>query len=154
MGETYTFSARVESARGGGAYVAIPFDVEQAFGKKRVPVNATIDGVPYRGSLVRMGESCHVLGILKSIRETIGKQVGDMVEVTLEEDLAPRSVDVPADLQAALRLEPEANRAFDALSFSHKREYVNWIVEAKRSETRAQRILRVVDALRSGKSPR
>jgi hypothetical protein len=152
--ETYTFSARVESARGGGAYVAIPFDVEQAFGKKRVPVNATIDGVPYRGSLVRMGESCHVLGILKSIRETIGKQVGDMVEVTLEEDLAPRSVDVPADLQAALRLEPEANRAFDALSFSHKREYVNWIVEAKRSETRAQRILRVVDALRSGKSPR
>jgi hypothetical protein len=54
--ETYTFSARVESARGGGAYVAIPFDVEQAFGKKRVPVNATIDGVPYRGSLVLMGE--------------------------------------------------------------------------------------------------
>ena len=77
-----------------------------------------------------------------------------MVEVTLEEDLAPRSVDVPADLQAALRLKPEANRVFDALSFSHKREYVNWIIEAKRSETRAQRILRVVDALRSGESPR
>jgi len=154
MGEIITFSARIESARGGGAYVAIPFDVEQTFGKKRVPVNATIDGVPYRGSLVRMGQPCHILGILKSIREAIGKQVGDMVEVTLEEDLAPRDVDVPADLQEALLLEPEANRAFDALSFSHKREYVNWIVEAKRSETRAQRISRTVDALRSGKSPR
>ncbi|MBN1922480.1 MAG: YdeI/OmpD-associated family protein [Anaerolineae bacterium] len=68
--------------------------------------------------------------------------------------MEPRSVDVPADLQAALRLEPEASRAFDALSFSHKREYVNWIVEAKRSETRAQRINRTVDALRSGESPR
>ena len=154
MGALIQFSARIESARGCGAYVAIPFDVEQTFGTKRVPVNATIDGVPYRGSLERMGQPCHILGSLKSIREAIGKQVGDMVEVTLEEDLAPRDVDVPADLQEALLLEPEANRAFDALSFSHKREYVNWIVEAKRSETRAQRISRSVGALRSGKSPR
>ncbi|MBN1922479.1 MAG: DUF1905 domain-containing protein [Anaerolineae bacterium] len=84
MSETYAFTACIEPAQGGGAYVAIPFDVEQVFGKKRVPVNATIDGIPYRGSLVRMGQPCHVLGILKSIREALGKQVGDTVEVTLE----------------------------------------------------------------------
>lgn len=68
MATTHRFSAVIEDAGGGGAFVTIPFDVERAFGKKRVPVRATIDGVPYRGSLVRMGGECHILGILKSVR--------------------------------------------------------------------------------------
>jgi hypothetical protein len=68
-----------------GAYVEIPFDVKATFGKGRVPVNATFDGVPYQGSLVRMGTPCHILGILKDIRKQIGKQPGSMVHVTIEE---------------------------------------------------------------------
>jgi len=150
MGKKYTFSATIEDADGGGAYVPIPFDVEQTFGKKRVPVKATIDGVPYNGSLVRMGGKCHILGILKSIRNEIGKQVGDIVEVVLEEDTSPRVVDVPPDFLQALRFSPEAGQAFDALSFSHKREYVEWITEAKRIKTRERRIAKAVEMLSRG----
>jgi hypothetical protein len=58
----HTFRAAIEDAGGGGAFVSVPFDVEQAFGKKRVKVKATINGVPYRGSRMRMGGSCHILG--------------------------------------------------------------------------------------------
>ncbi len=74
MTDVLSFSAPIEQAHGGGAYVTVPFDVETVFGKKRVPVQATIDGQPYRGLLVRMGGPCHVLGVLKEIRERIGKQ--------------------------------------------------------------------------------
>ncbi|WP_295583078.1 DUF1905 domain-containing protein [uncultured Oscillibacter sp.] len=68
-----------------GAYVEIPFDVRAVFGKGRVKVRATFDGVPYDGSLVRMGTPGHILGIRKDIRAKIGKQPGDAVRVTLRE---------------------------------------------------------------------
>lgn len=68
-----------------GAYVEIPFDVKAVFGKGRVPVNATFDGFPYAGSLVRMGTECHIIGIRKNIRKQIGKQPGDTIRVTIEE---------------------------------------------------------------------
>lgn len=150
MAKKQRFSARIEQAGGGGAFVTVPFDVENAFGKKRVPVQATIDGVPYRGSLVRMGGECHVLGILKSVRAQIGKEPGDVVEIELEEDLAPREVAVPSDLADALLGSPSAERAFEALSFSHKREYVTWIDDAKREETRRRRIAKTLDMLDEG----
>lgn len=150
MSDKHSFSAPIEAARGGGAYVTVPFDVEAAFGKKRVPVKATIDGVPYRGSLVRMGGPDHILGILKAIREQTGKQVGDTVEVVVEEDSGPREVDMPPDLQEALRLAPQAQKAFAALAFTHQREYVTWIAEAKRSETRERRIAQAIEMLKRG----
>lgn len=68
-----------------GAYVEIPFDVKSEFGKGRVPVNATFDGEPYEGSLVRMKTPCHIIGIRKDIRAKIGKQPGDTIKVTLQE---------------------------------------------------------------------
>lgn len=68
-----------------GAYVEIPFDVKQTFGKGRVPVHASFDGEPYDGSLVKMGTPCHILGIRKDIRAKIGKQAGDSVAVTIKE---------------------------------------------------------------------
>lgn len=67
------------------AYVKIPFDVKAAFDKARVLVHATFDGEPYEGQLVKMGTSCHIIGIRKDIRAKIGKQPGDMVCVTLQE---------------------------------------------------------------------
>lgn len=154
MGEKHSFRAAIEQAEGGGAFVTVPFDVEKTFGKKRVPVLATIDGEPYRGSLVRMGGSCHILGVLKEIRGRIGKQVGDIVEVTVEEDEAPRVVEVPADLRAALGSTPTAQAFFATLSYSHQREYVRWIEEAKREETRKLRIARAVEMLAQGKKMR
>ena len=68
-----------------GAYIEIPFDVRKEFGKGRVPVNATFDGVEYTGSLVRMKTECHILGIRKDIRAKINKQAGDTVKVTVKE---------------------------------------------------------------------
>ena len=67
------------------AYVEIPFDVKEAFGRGRVPVQAEFDGVQYDGQLVKMGTPCHVIGIRKDIRAKIGKQPGDVVRVTLAE---------------------------------------------------------------------
>jgi hypothetical protein len=140
----------IEAAAGGGAFVSIPFDVEQTFGKKRVPVRATIDGEPYRGSLVRMGPRGHLLGVLKHIRQRIGKDIGDQVDITIEEDDAPRTVVVPADLQAALNHTPTARAAFDKRSYTHRREYVRWIEEAARDATRKNRVAGTVTRLVEG----
>ena len=82
----YEFEALIKKVEDiDGAYVEIPFDVKETFGKGRVPVIATFDGVEYRGSLVRMKTPGHILGLRKDIRARIGKQPGDTVHVTLRE---------------------------------------------------------------------
>lgn len=82
----YAFAAVIQKVPEiDGAYVEIPFDVREAFGKGRVKVHAAFDGVPYDGSLVRMGTPGHILGLRKEIRAKIGKQPGDTVQVTLQE---------------------------------------------------------------------
>jgi len=68
-----------------GAYVEIPFDVKEEFGKGRVKVVATFDGEAYEGSMVKMKTPCHIIGIRKDLREKIGKQPGDMIHVTIKE---------------------------------------------------------------------
>ena len=89
MSKKFEFDAEIKKVPDiDGAYVEIPFDVKAVFGKGRVPVNAAFDGVPYRGSLMKMGTPCHILGILKEIRKQIGKQPGDIVHVTIEERIA------------------------------------------------------------------
>ncbi len=85
-GRTYVFDAVIQKVEGiDGAYVEIPFDVREAFGRGRVKVRATFDGVPYDGSVVRMGTHGHIIGLRKDIRAAIGKQPGDAVRVTLAE---------------------------------------------------------------------
>lgn len=151
MGEKQTFRAVIENPEGGGAFVRIPFDVEQTFGKKRVKVKARIDGEPYRGTLVRMGEPCHILIVLKDIRAKIGKSFGDEVGVTIEEDVEPRVVEVPPDLAAALKQDPEAESRFNLLAYTHQKEYVSWIEAARREATRQSRIARTMEMLKQGK---
>jgi hypothetical protein len=151
MTETHVFHAVIENAGDGGAFVRIPFDVEESFGKKRVPVKATIDDQPYRGTLVRMGETYHILVILKEIRRKIGKDFGDEVQVTLEEDLEPRTVVIPPDLQQALDQNPAARAAFDKMSYTHRKEYVNAIMDARREETRRSRIVKTIEMLKNKK---
>ena len=68
-----------------GAYIEFPYDVKEEFNKGRVKVEATFDGYPYLGSLVRMKTPGHILGIRKDIRKAIGKQPGDVVHVTIKE---------------------------------------------------------------------
>ncbi len=86
MESVYEFDAVIQKVDGiDGAYIDIPFDVRQTYGKGRVPVVATFDGERYEGSLVRMGTPGHIIGIRKEIRAKIGKQPGDTVRVTLVE---------------------------------------------------------------------
>ena len=82
----YAFDAEIQKVPDlDGAYVEIPFDVKEAFGKGRVLVHAAFDGEPYDGQLVRMGTPCHIHRVRKDIRAKIGKQPGHMVHVTLPE---------------------------------------------------------------------
>ena len=137
-----------------GAFVQVPFDVEQAFGSKRPKVKATIDGVPYRGTLVRMGAECHILGVLKEIRGKIGKDFGDEITVVVELDAEARTVDVPPELAEALGGDAKARAAFDGLAYTHQREYVKLIMEAKKPETRARRVAQTIEMLKQGKKQR
>src|SRR5690349_18470795 len=116
MTKKQTFTATIQNAGGGGAFVEVPFDVEAVFGSKRPKVKAMIEGVPYRGLLVRMGGPQHILIILKGIREQIGKTFGDEIKVTVEKDVEERVVTVPAELKRAFKENPEAKASFDKLS--------------------------------------
>jgi lincosamide nucleotidyltransferase A/C/D/E len=153
-GRRKSFRAVIENAGDGGAFVTVPFDVEQVFGKKRPKIKATIDGEPYRGSLVRMGGPCHLLLVLKEIRAKIGKSFGDEVTVVVEEDSEPREVEIPPDLRQALADDPAAQSFFAQLSYTHQREYVLWIEEARQAQTRLKRIGRAVAMLKQGQKAR
>ncbi|MEU4295126.1 YdeI/OmpD-associated family protein [Kribbella sp. NPDC026596] len=143
-----TFVGSIVVNDGGGAWVEVPGDVIAALGGGgRIPVLATFDGVAYRGSVASMG-GCMALGILKSIRTQLGKGDGDPVTVTVERDSAERTVEVPADLASALE-EAGLREAFDGLSYSHRREHVNAINDAKKPETRARRITKALEMLRA-----
>lgn len=154
MTKKYTFKAVIEDAYNGGAYVTVPFDVEAVFGKKRVKVKAKIAGFPYRGSLVRMGTEDHILIVLKEIRQKVGVTFGDEIEIEVEEDTEPRVVVIPEDVKTALEGAPEAGAFFEKLAHSHKKEYVDWIEDAKREATRLGRIEKMIELLKEGKKGR
>ena len=140
------FEAELVAADRGGAYVEVPREVVAALGGGgRIPVRATFDGIDYRGSIVSMGGG-RIIGVLKAIRQQLGKEPGDRLAVTVERDDAERTVAVPADLTTALDA-AGVKTAFDALSFSHQREHVTWIEEAKRPATRARRVAATVERL-------
>jgi len=151
MSKKQTFKAVIQDAGGGGAFVEVPFDVEKAFGAKKPKVKTMIEDVPYRGILTRMGTDFHMLIILKSIREQIGKTFGDEVKVTVELDTEPRVLEVPKDFLKELKKDKEAKAFFEKLSYTHRREYVLWIEEAKKEETRTRRILKAIEMLKQGK---
>ena len=148
MTRKQTFTAAIQDPGGGGAFVEVPFDVEKEFGSKRPKVKASIEGVPYRGILTRMGTDCHILGIRKEIREQLGKTFGDEVTITVEPDTEPRLIEIPAELKKAFKTEKEAKAFFEKLSYTHQREYVTWINEAKREETRQSRIVKTIEMLK------
>src|ERR1044072_6314550 len=151
MTKKHTFTATIQNAGGGGAFVEVPFDVEKVFGSKRPKVKAMIEGIPYRGTLMRMGSECHILGVLKDIREQIGRSFGDEVTVTVEPDTEPRVIEIPQGLMKELKKDKEAKAFFDKLSYTHQKEYVRWVEEAKREETRQNRIVKTIEMLKKGK---
>jgi hypothetical protein len=151
MSKQLTFKAVIQNAGGGGAFVEVPFDVEKEFGAKKPRVRALIEGVPYRGLLARMGSKPHLLIILKGIREQIGKTFGDEITITVEPDTEPRVLEIPDDLAKALSKDEGAKAFFDKLSYTHQKEYVTWINEAKKEETRRNRLAKTIELLKQGK---
>ncbi len=147
MSEKQTFETVLEKHPGMNATgITIPFDVEKVFGAKRVPVKAVINGANYRGSIVRLG-GAYCLGVPKVFRDAAGIEAGDHIVVTVEVDDEPRIVSPPKDFAAALSKNVNAAAAWDMLSFTHKKEYVNSIVDAKRPETRLRRIEKAVEMI-------
>lgn len=138
-----------ESGRGGGHWIVVPFDARDAFGQARPPVRRTVNGTPIRGRLA-VYDGTTVLGLRREIREAAGIEVGDLVEVVLELDDAPREVSPPAELDAALAADAGLRATFDALAFTHRREYAEWVGGAKREETRARRAAKAIEMLRAG----
>jgi len=146
----YRFKARIEDAGSGGACVYFPYDVEKEFGTRgRVPVKVTFNGVPYAGSMVKYGAPQHMLPMLKSIREQIGKRPGESIDVVVWKDEEERTVEVPAALKKVLRSEGLL-AGFEKLSYTHRKEYVRWIEEAKKEETRQRRVEKAVAMLKGG----
>lgn len=139
--------------RGLGALVVLPDDAAVIFGTRaRIPVRATFNGIPYRGSAMPMGGGRFALGITKAIRMEAGIEIGDKVRVVLEHDTEERTVELPDDLSSALH-SAGLDGGFNALAPSHRREYVRWIIGAKRADTRAERITKAVAMIREGKAP-
>jgi hypothetical protein len=142
----------VPPPRGVGALVVLPVAAATVFGTRaRVPVRATFNGIPYQGSAMPMGEGIFGLGITKAIRAAAGVDLGDSVHVVVERDGEERSVDVPDDLAGALRI-AGLEDGFAAMALTHRREYVRWVTEAKRADTRASRVSKAIAMVGAGKA--
>jgi bifunctional DNA-binding transcriptional regulator/antitoxin component of YhaV-PrlF toxin-antitoxin module len=112
--------------------------VEKLASGKRPKVAVTLNGYTYRSTVAVMGGQ-FMLPLAKAHREAAGVKPGQKVEITLELDTAPREVEIPKDFAAALK-KAGLRAAFDKLAFTHRKEHVRAIEEAKASETRARRI--------------
>ena len=138
-----------------GPAAAVVLDEAQAAavgeGARRFPVVATVNGYTWRTSVARMGGE-FLVGLNREARDGAGVQAGDESEVTLELDRAPREVEVPGALAAALAADPQAAAAFERMAFTHRKEYARWITEAKRTETRQRRAAQAVQMIRAGKT--
>jgi bifunctional DNA-binding transcriptional regulator/antitoxin component of YhaV-PrlF toxin-antitoxin module len=144
------FTTTIELGGKTATGLRVPAEVVEALGTgKRPPVTVTVNGHTYR-STVAAYSGDYFLPLAAEHRTAAGVAAGDTVEVDVELDTAPRVVEVPADLAAALDAEPEARRRFDALSYSHQRRHVLAVEGAKAAATRERRVAAAVAALLAG----
>jgi Bacteriocin-protection, YdeI or OmpD-Associated/Domain of unknown function (DUF1905) len=143
------FRATLETNGRTATGIEVPADVVDALDAgKRPPVRVTLHEHTYRTTVARMGGR-FLVPVSAEVRKAAGVSAGDELDVGIELDDAPRTVDVPADLAAALASEPDAAEAWEKLSYSHQKEWARSVEDAKKPETRARRIAAAVDALRS-----
>jgi hypothetical protein len=149
-----TFTAALYRPEGIGTstFITAPFSVEQEFGTRaQVKVKGTVNGVPFRSSLMPYGNGTHYMAINQALREAAGISAGDEADFTLELDTEARVVEVPEDVNAALQENAAAGESFERMSYSHRKEYVEWINSAKKPETRTSRIAKAMVMLAEGK---
>ena len=150
----HRFQARVEPHGKTATFFHVPAEIVKALSpSKRVPVRVTVNGHTYRSTVAPRGGN-FLLPLYRADRAAAVVAAGDLVEVAIERDDAPRVVQVPHDLAAAFQDDLAAGQTFAALSYSHQREYVGWITEAKRPDTRARRVAQAVERLRAGRTAR
>ncbi len=132
--------------------IAIPFDVHKVFGSRaRVPVSGTINGFPFRSSIFPMGDGHHYMAVNKETRAGAQAKAGDTITVVMQRDDEPRIITPPPDFARALKANKPALAAWDKLSYTYKKEYVQAIEEAKKPETRTRRIEKAIDQLATSK---
>lgn len=140
MAMKQTFTAKLEKhPKMDAAGVTVPFDVEQVFGAKRVPVVVMINGVEYRTTIVRMGGS-YMFGVPKHLRESAGISPGETIKIAVWRDDEERIIEPPKDLAAELKKDTDLKKAWDHLSFTAKKEAARDLEESKKPETRARRL--------------
>lgn len=133
--------------------IHVPFDVQEVFGTKaRVPVRGTINGYPFRSSIMNMGDG-HMMAVNKELREGAKVKGGDIIDVVMERDEEPRVITPPTDFAKALKANKEAKTFWDKLSYTHQKEHVRAIEDAKKEETRIRRIEKAIKMLVAGKKP-
>jgi bifunctional DNA-binding transcriptional regulator/antitoxin component of YhaV-PrlF toxin-antitoxin module len=130
----------------GALFVDVPFDVKKEFGRARSPVKVSINGYSYRSTISVYGGK-YYLPVRRERREAAGVEVGDIVEVTIEPDNEIRRVDPPPALSAALTRNGAARAQWERLSYSQKKEHADAVLQAKKSETRARRVQKILEKL-------
>lgn len=127
-----------------------PLDIVETFGTKaRVAVRGTINGYPFRSSLMPMG-GCHMMAVNETMRKGAKVAAGDEVDVVMERDTGERTVEAPAELKRELAKNKKAQARWETLAFTHKKEMARSIIEAKQEETKKRRLAKVMEVLKSG----
>jgi Domain of unknown function (DUF1905)/Bacteriocin-protection, YdeI or OmpD-Associated len=145
------FTVKLEAKGTASAWLNAPFDVVKVFGTRaRVPVRGTINGFPFRSSLMPMG-GCHGMPVNQVLRKGARVEGGDTVSVVMERDEAERTVEVPPILKKELGKNKTAQANWEKLSFTNQKEIALSINGAKQEETRARRLAKVMDILKTGK---
>jgi Bacteriocin-protection, YdeI or OmpD-Associated/Domain of unknown function (DUF1905) len=143
------FTAILGGEEGESPTVVLPFDPRERFGTARAPVRGRVNGTEFR-TTVAVYSGIPLIGFNATLRQRAGIAIGDEVTVELELDDEPRTVEVPPPLRRALDEHAEAKAAFERLSYTHRREYAEWIAEAKREETRERRVGKAIEMLETG----
>ena len=135
-----TFKATIVR-EGSTCFIPLTFDPKSVFGKARAPVRVTVNGHTYRSTIASMGGPPFI-PLRKSVWQAAGLEGGETIEVRLDLDTEKREIKLPADFARALKSMPPAWERWQALSYTHQREHVEAIEEARKPETRARRIER------------
>lgn len=150
MAEMMTLTLTLEPRGPAGAFLLSDEQVAAVGGGRRTfPVRVSVNGVTLDLRLGRMGGE-NMIGLARAAREQAGVSIGSAYQVEIVADEGERTVEVPADLAVALAGDSQASAAFDALAYSHRKEFARWVGEAKRDATRAQRVIKTVEMLHAG----
>lgn len=147
MADKQTFEAVLEKhPKMDAAGITIPFDVEEVYGKRRVPVVIEINGEQYRTTIFHMGGK-YMVGTPKEYRERAGISAGERIVITMWRDIEERTVEIPKDLAKELKSIPGGLKNWEKLSYTTKKEHARSIEGAKQTETRLRRIQKIIESL-------